>query len=48
MPEVPLDFPRSFVEFIDPADENQLFRCDLTWLTSRWQIESVSRSGPND
>ena len=36
MPEVPLDFPRSFVEFIDPADENQLFRCDLTWLTSRW------------
>ncbi len=36
MPEVPLDFPRSFVEFHDPAEENQLFRCDLTWLTSRW------------
>ena len=36
MPEVSLDFPRSFVEFIDPADDNQLFRCDLTWLTSRW------------
>ncbi len=36
MPEVPLDFPRSFVEFTDPADPNQLFRCDLTWLTSRW------------
>ena len=36
MPEVPLDFPRAFVEFIDPANESQLFRCDLTWLTSRW------------
>lgn len=36
MPEVPLDFPRSFVEFNDPAEANQLFRCDLTWLTSRW------------
>lgn len=36
MPEVPLNFPRSFVEFNDPADPNQLFRCDLTWLTSRW------------
>ena len=36
MPEVSLDFPRSFVEFIDPADDSQLFRCDLTWLTSRW------------
>ena len=36
MPEVPLNFPRTFVEFNDPAQENQLFRCDLTWLTSRW------------
>jgi hypothetical protein len=36
MPEVALDFPRSYVEFADPADPDQLFRCDLTWLTSRW------------
>jgi hypothetical protein len=36
VPEVPLDFPRSFVEFVDPADPAQVFRCDLTWLTSRW------------
>lgn len=36
MPEVSLDFPRTYVEFIDPADSSQLFRCDLTWLTSRW------------
>ncbi len=36
MPEVPLDFPRAWVEFVDPADAGQVFRCDLTWLTSRW------------
>ncbi|MEI6621509.1 MAG: hypothetical protein WCP28_06355 [Actinomycetes bacterium] len=36
MPEVPLDFPREFVEFADPDHESQLFRCDVTWLTSRW------------
>ncbi|MGH3496598.1 MAG: hypothetical protein ACRDP1_03935 [Nocardioidaceae bacterium] len=36
MPEVPLDFPRAFAEFADPADESVVFRCDLTWLTSRW------------
>src|SRR5690348_9855023 len=29
-------FPRAFVEFTDPADDEQVFRCDLTWLTSRW------------
>ena len=31
MPEVPLDFPRQWVEFVDPADDNQLIRADLTW-----------------
>jgi hypothetical protein len=36
MPEVDLDFPRAWVEFADPADSDQVFRCDLTWLTSRW------------
>ena len=36
MPEVDLDFPRAWVEFTDPADADQVFRCDLTWLTSRW------------
>ena len=36
MPEVDLVFPRAFVEFADPADEGQVFRCDLTWLTSNW------------
>ncbi|WP_101897101.1 hypothetical protein [Embleya scabrispora] len=37
MPEVDLDFPRAWFEFSDPDDADQLFRCDLTWLTSRWQ-----------
>lgn len=36
MPEVDLVFPRAFVEFADPADHDQVFRCDLTWLTSAW------------
>ncbi|WP_240979518.1 hypothetical protein [Streptomyces sp. HNM0574] len=34
--ETGLDFPRAWVEFPDPEDEDQVFRCDLTWLTSRW------------
>jgi hypothetical protein len=36
VPEVDLDFPRQWVEFVDPDDEEQIFRCDLTWLLSRW------------
>jgi hypothetical protein len=36
MPEVDLVFPRAWYEFTDPTDEEQVFRCDLTWLTSSW------------
>ena len=36
MPEVLIGFPRAYAEFTDPADADQIFRCDLTWLTSRW------------
>jgi len=36
MPEVDLGFPRQWVEFTNPADTTEVFRCDLTWLTSRW------------
>ncbi len=36
VPEVLIGFPRAFAEFSDPADAAQIFRCDLTWLTSRW------------
>lgn len=37
MPEVPRDFPRAWVEFVDPADDSILIKADLTWLTSRWE-----------
>lgn len=36
MPESDLDIPRIWVEFGDPANVAQRFRCDLTWLTSSW------------
>ena len=36
MPEVDPVFPRAWIEFQDPADAEQVFRCDLTWLTSSW------------
>jgi hypothetical protein len=36
VPEVPLPFPRAWVEFVDPADADTVYRCDLTWLTSSW------------
>lgn len=34
--EVPLDFAREWIEFLDPADAEHLIRADLTWLLSRW------------
>ncbi|WP_205472060.1 hypothetical protein [Nocardioides sp. SYSU D00038] len=37
MPEVDLVFPRAWVEFQNPADPSEVLRCDLTWLTSRYQ-----------
>lgn len=33
----PLDIPRTWAEFTDPAEPAQRLRVDLTWLTSRWQ-----------
>ncbi len=36
MPEVDLVFPRAFVEFVNPADDSEVMRCDLTWLTSSY------------
>jgi len=29
-------YPRAWVEFVDPADDSQVLKCDLTWLTSNW------------
>src|SRR3954447_23631564 len=34
--EVPLDFAREWVEFVDPSDPEHLIRADLTWLASAW------------
>jgi hypothetical protein len=34
--EVDLDFPREWLEFTDPANDEHLVRADLTWLLSRW------------
>ena len=34
--ETPLDAPRVWVEFTDPAEPAQRVRADLTWLTSSW------------
>ena len=39
MPEVALGFPRTFVEFTDPDDKDQVFRCDLT-ASQRLQLEA--------
>lgn len=36
MPEVTGEFPRQWVEFVDPAAPGHLVKADLTWLTSRW------------
>ena len=36
MAESPLDLARTWTEFTDPDDPGQRYRCDLTWLTSRW------------
>lgn len=35
-PEVPLDFPREWLEFTDPGDPHHLIAADLTWLLSHW------------
>jgi hypothetical protein len=34
--ETELVIPRAFVEFADPDDAAQVFKCDLTWLTSQY------------
>ena len=34
--ELPGDFNRHWIEFVDPADADQVVKADLTWLTSSW------------
>ncbi|GEM29859.1 hypothetical protein NN3_08660 [Nocardia neocaledoniensis NBRC 108232] len=35
-PEVELDFPREWIEFTDPANDEHQIVADMTWLLSRW------------
>lgn len=37
VPEVMIGFPRAYAEFTNPDDETEVYRLDLTWLTSRWE-----------
>lgn len=36
MSEIAAGFARDWVEFVDPANPEEIFKCDLTWLTSNW------------
>jgi hypothetical protein len=35
--EVAPGFARDWLEFKDPVDAENIYKCDLTWLTSYWQ-----------
>jgi hypothetical protein len=37
VPEVLIGFPRAYAEFPNPEDDTEVFKVDLTWLTSRWE-----------
>lgn len=53
MPELPLTFARAWIEFDNPDDPEDIFRCDLTWLTSNWHCiygagcQGIKQSQPN-
>ena len=36
MTEIATTFPREWVEFANPENPKEIFKCDLTWLTSYW------------
>jgi hypothetical protein len=54
MSEIKPGFARDWVEFTDPNDEEEIFKCDLTWLTSFWTCiygdgcQGVFKDRPND
>lgn len=53
MPEIDLVVPRAWVDFVNPDDADEVFHCDLTWLTSRWTCifgggcHGIYRSSPS-
>ena len=54
MSETKPGFARDWIEFTDPNDELEIFKCDLTWLTSYWTCiygdgcKGVFADRPND
>lgn len=54
MSETKPGFARDWFEFTDPNDELEIFKCDLTWLTSYWTCiygdgcKGVFADRPND
>ena len=54
MPEMKPGFARDWIEFADPNDDDEIFKCDLTWLTSFWTCiygdgcKGVFADRPND
>ncbi|MFM7985288.1 MAG: hypothetical protein ACKPKO_38815, partial [Candidatus Fonsibacter sp.] len=40
MSEIATTFTREWVEFPNPENPDQIFKCDLTWLTSYWNYVS--------
>lgn len=54
MSEIKPGFARDWVEFTDPNDDEEIFKCDLTWLTSYWTCiygdgcQGVFKDRPND
>jgi len=54
MSEIKAGFARDWVEFSDPNDDEEIFKCDLTWLTSYWTCiygdgcQGVFKDRPND
>ena len=54
MTEIASGFTRDWVEFTDPNNEEAIFKCDLTWLTSNWSCiygsgcKGLFKDRPND
>ncbi len=54
MSETKPGFARDWIEFTDPNDELEIYKCDLTWLTSYWTCiygdgcKGVFADRPND
>lgn len=54
MSEVKPGFARDWIEFTDPNNPEEIFKCDLTWLTSSWTCtygngcKGVFADRPND